>query len=266
MQSRNPANLKGIDIANYQAGLNFALVKEAGIEIVYIKASEGARYKNEYRRQHYEEAKAQGLNVGFYHYFWPSLDVDAQVTNFLAAIAGLQYDCALALDLEETKGQTPQTVSSAAAAMLDKLTDVTGHVPILYTYTAFARSYLVKEYVGGYPLWIADYNSRGVPGSNPIWDSWVGYQYSSSGNIGGITVDMNEFTPEILLEGDEEVQKFEQQQRVKVNLYGVERSDCVLIEVEGRPTTYIPAIALRDHGDKVTWVEADKKVIIEEVK
>jgi hypothetical protein len=66
--------------------------------------------------------------------------------------------------------------------------------------------------------------------------------------------------------GDEGVQKFEQQERVAVNLFGQERTDCVLIEVEGRPTTYIPAIALRESGHDVIWDGDNHKVIIKEVK
>lgn len=269
MQYRNAANLKGIDIANYQAGLNFALVKQAGIEVVYIKATEGLKYVNPYAQQHYHEAKAQGLKIGFYHYFWPSLDPTQQMMHFVRTIAnlGMSYDCRPALDVEDAKGMTAEMVSRAAAVALGKLSELSGHQPVIYTYTYFARTSLVKSIVDMYPLWIADYNPRGVPGSNPIWDRWIGYQYSSSGNIGGITVDQNEFTPEIFIGGGEEgVQKFEQQDRVKVNLFGQERSDCILIEVEGRPTTYIPAIALRESGHEVVWDEDNRLVIIKEAK
>ncbi len=266
MQSRSNANLKGIDIANYQAGLNFALVKQAGIDIVYIKATEGVKYVNPYLRQHYQEAKAQGLKVGFYHYFWPTLDPAQQMEHFVRATGGMDYDCRPALDVEDAKGLTADQVSKVTADAMEKLAELTGHEPVIYTYTYFARSSLVKSYVDMYPLWIADYNSRGVPGSNPIWDSWIGYQYSSSGNIGGITIDMNEFTSDILIGGDEGVQKFEQQERVAVDLFGQERSDCVLIEVEGRPTTYIPAIALRESGHEVVWDEDNRLVIIKEAK
>ncbi len=267
MQKRNAANIKGIDIANYQAGLDFALVKQAGVEIVYIKATEGVKYINPYMRQHYQEAKAQGLKIGFYHYFWPSLDPLQQMLHFVRSISGLAYDCRPVLDVEDAKGLSAEMVSRSTAVALGKLADLTGHAPVIYTYTYFARNSLVKSHVDMYPLWIADYNSRGVPGSNPIWDSWIGYQYSSSGKIGSITVDQNEFTPEIFISGGEEgMQKFEQQDRVKVNLFGQERSDCILIEVEGRPTTYIPAIALRESGHDVTWDDAEKRVFIKEVK
>ena len=51
-----------------------------------------------------------------------------------------------------------------------------------------------------YPLWIAHYGVL-TPGSNPIWNSWVGFQYSSTGSVPGVSgnCDMNEFTKGILL-------------------------------------------------------------------
>ena len=49
---------------------------------------------------------------------------------------------------------------------------------------------------------------------------------------------------------------------VKVVLDGVERTDCVLLTVEGRPTTYIPAIALRESGHEVTWDQTLETVTI----
>ena len=66
--------------------------------------------------------------------------------------------------------------------------------------------------------------------------------------------------------GDEIVQKFEDQARVKVEMFGVNRSDCILVEVEGRPTTYIPAIALRESGHEVVWDEDNRLVIIKEAQ
>ena len=58
----------GIDVSGWQGYIDFSKVKNAGIEVVYIKASEGTRTKDPYFELNYENAKANGLNVGFYHY------------------------------------------------------------------------------------------------------------------------------------------------------------------------------------------------------
>lgn len=80
--------------------------------------------------------------------------------------------------------------------------------------------------------------------------------------------DLNRMLGEVVVVtgGDESVQKFEDQARVAVDLFGVSRSDCILVEVEGRPTTYIPAIALRESGHDVVWDEDNRLVIIKEAK
>lgn len=57
-----------------------------------------------------------------------------------------------------------------------------------------------------------------------------------------------------------EVVDFKELDKVAVEIDGVMRSDCGLVSVEGRPTTFIPAIALRDSGISVAW--DGKKVII----
>lgn len=59
---------------------------------------------------------------------------------------------------------------------------------------------------------------------------------------------------------DAEVVDFKEMDPVRVVLDGVERTDCGLISVEGRATTFIPAIALRECGIPVTW--DGQKVII----
>ena len=50
---------------------------------------------------------------------------------------------------------------------------------------------------------------------------------------------------------------------VKVDLKGKAIEKSVILTVDGRDTTYIPAIALRDAGLKVTWDATNKKVVIE---
>ena len=58
----------GIDVSGWQGYIDYSNVKNAGIDIVYIKAIEGSRTKDPYFELNYENAKANGLNVGFYHY------------------------------------------------------------------------------------------------------------------------------------------------------------------------------------------------------
>jgi Lyzozyme M1 (1,4-beta-N-acetylmuramidase) len=202
MQARDSSNYAGIDISAYQAGLNFATVKAAGIQIVYIKATEGTGYTNPYLQYQYNQAKANGLKVGFYHFYSPSKDAEQQAIYFNNAISVYEYDCFPVLDVESYDDSGKDTFSAKIHACLNEIAYLTQHKPVIYTYTSFINSYLTASYVNMYPLWVADYNSSGAPGNNSIWNSWVGYQYSSSGNIGGVTIDMDAFTVDILIEGE----------------------------------------------------------------
>ena len=59
---------RGIDVSDWQGYIDYRKVKESGIEVVYIKASQGSNIKDPYFDINYENAKANGLKVGFYHF------------------------------------------------------------------------------------------------------------------------------------------------------------------------------------------------------
>ena len=58
----------GIDVSEWQGNIDFGEVARAGIEVVYIRASEGRGYVDPYFRENYEKAKVNGLRTGFYHF------------------------------------------------------------------------------------------------------------------------------------------------------------------------------------------------------
>ena len=76
---------EGIDVSAYQGDIDFNLVKEAGIDIVYIKSSEGSGFVDPYFEQNYQNAKNAGLSVGFYHYVTArSVEEAVSQANFFA--------------------------------------------------------------------------------------------------------------------------------------------------------------------------------------
>lgn len=199
MESRNSNNFRGIDVSNWQGNIDFAKVKQSGIQIVYMKATEGTTFVDKKLNQNYSRAKAQGLKIGFYHFFRPSLDSKAQAKHFANTINGKVSDCKLALDLEVADNFSKSALTDKALTFINELKSLTGLDIVVYTYTYFARTNIDSR-LGVYPLWIAHYGVL-TPGSNPIWNSWVGFQYSSTGSVPGVSgnCDMNEFTKGILL-------------------------------------------------------------------
>ena len=60
--------MKGVDISNYQAGLDLIRAKSAGIEFAICKLSEGRTYKDRQFDAFYQQAQSCGLPLGAYVY------------------------------------------------------------------------------------------------------------------------------------------------------------------------------------------------------
>ncbi|MGG7163802.1 GH25 family lysozyme [Clostridium ihumii] len=195
MQSRSASNLKGIDISNWQGDIDYSKVKASGIKVVYMKASEGSNYKDAFLEQNYSRAKEQGLKVGFYHFFRG--DALNEARYFVECIKNKISDCLLALDVEVDCGMDANTLTTACITFLEEVKRLTGKNVVVYTYTSFANSSLDSR-LSKYPVWIAHYGVD-TPGNNPIWASWVGFQYSDKGQVNGVNgnCDINEFNSDI---------------------------------------------------------------------
>lgn len=201
MQSISSDNLKGIDVSNWQGVIDFAKVKNSGIQVVYTKATEGTYYTDPFLKSNYYNAKSQNLYVGFYHFFIPESKESSinQAYYFISKISGLTPDCKLALDVEVTGGFSKTELSELANIFLIEVKKLTGMDVVIYTYSNFAN-YNLTNILDAYPLWIAEYGVN-TPMYNPIWDSWIGFQYSDSGYVPGVSggVDLDVFTSDILL-------------------------------------------------------------------
>ena len=202
MQSRSSSNYDGIDISNWQGNVDFVQVKNSGIQVVYMKTTEGLSFVDKFFAQNYQNAKVQDLDVGFYHFFRGNLDPIAQAKHFVNTIGNRIPDCKLAIDLETSDGIGKVELTSRALQFINEVKRLTGKDLVVYTYTYFANTNIDSR-LGVYPLWIAHYGVS-TPGPNPIWSGWVGFQYSDKGNVPGIlgNCDMNEFTEGIFLSGN----------------------------------------------------------------
>lgn len=193
---------KGIDISNWQGSVNFSEVKNSGVQIVYIEATEGNFYTDPYLQEFYDGASDNGLLIGFYHFFSPSVSVSEQARYFTNAISGMTSECRLVLDLEESGGYGPSELSSLANEFLQEVESNSGLDVALYTYASFANNNIETGYgLENYPLWIAEYGTSS-PEDNPIWgSSYAGWQYSDTGYTPGVNgnSDLDTFNSGILL-------------------------------------------------------------------
>lgn len=197
----------GIDVSEYQGSIDYNLVRANGIEIVYIRSSEGTNFIDPYFRDNYNNAKVAGLKVGFYHYV-TSRSVEEAVVEadyFASVISGTSPDCLLAMDFEYFDGLSSTEVNEISRAFLERLESVTSKRVMIYS-DAYNAGNVFDSSLSEYPLWIAEYGVE-EPELFRNWSSWAGFQYSDTGRISGINgyVDLDRFTEDVLLDDTSEI-------------------------------------------------------------
>ena len=191
----------GIDVSAWQGDIDFEQVKNSGIDVVYIKASEGNSFVDPYFEQNYANCKSAGLSVGFYHYVTATNVEEAirQASFFVSTISGKSPDCKLAMDFEYFGNLSVDSINQIALAFMQKVHELSGKEVIVYSdeYNANNTFYGLSDY----PLWVAQYDVSEPTVSNN-WNTWVGWQYTDQGEVAGISgyVDRDKFTKEVFLD------------------------------------------------------------------
>ncbi len=192
---------EGIDVSNWQGHIDYEAVKKSGIEIVYIKSSQGSNIIDPYFRINYNNAKANGLKVGFYHFLTARTEIEAiqQADFFASVISNTEPDCKLAMDFEVFGNLNIDEINKISSTFLERLKQSTQKEVIIYSDTSNARNVFSIELAKEYPLWIAEYGVE-VPGESN-WEFWEGFQYTSTGEVSGIrgVTDRDRFTDDIFL-------------------------------------------------------------------
>ncbi|WP_105204270.1 LysM peptidoglycan-binding domain-containing protein [Neobittarella massiliensis] len=200
----SPNQYPGIDVSSYQGDIDFAAVRAAGIQVVYIRSSVGSGFVDATFAQNYQRAKAAGLQVGFYHYVTARSEAEArqQAQFFVSTISGTQPDCRLAMDFESFGDLSVAQINAIGQAFIQTVAELSGKEVVLYSNAYTARTVWSPQMAASYPLWVAHYGVD-APGDSGAWQSWVGWQYTSTGSVPGIggNVDRDRFTDGILLSG-----------------------------------------------------------------
>ena len=189
--------IKGIDVSNWQGQIDFSKVKASGYEIAYIKATEGQHTLDKNFNTNYANAKASGINIGFYHFLHGNENGKTQAEWMYSNIKDKECQCKIAIDVEVTDGANADTLSQIVCDFAETIKSLTGKEVVLYTYTSFLGANLNSS-IDKYPLWIAEY---GV--SQPrISRNYVGWQYADNGQVDGCpngNTDLDYFTEEIYI-------------------------------------------------------------------
>ncbi|OOM78905.1 GH25 family lysozyme [Clostridium sp. BL-8] len=190
--SNSSGQYYGIDISNYDGTIDFNAVKSSGVQLVYIKATEGTTFIDPYLQVNYSGASAAGLKTGFYHFLVGTSAPETQADNFYNNIKDKRNDLKPMLDIETSDFD----VMDYTLRFIAEFKKVSNMNIGIYTYSSFISN--LDGRLSTYPLWEANYNNtplQNLP-TNSVWFSRVGHQYSDTGYVTGIgtDVDLDEFT------------------------------------------------------------------------
>ena len=202
--------LFGIDVSHHQDWIDWQKVRSSGVRFAIIKASAGEGYIDPMFEQNMRGAAAAEIVTGSYHFFLPRYDPLAQARHYLRTLqelAGGQATLPPCVDIE-TPGLGKSGFNQALKVFTEEVFRLSGRTAMLYVSPGFWKSSLPVPVLSNYqllrsgvdwaaehPLWVAHYTS-GWPCQVYPWAGWAFWQYTSAGQIAGIStrVDLNLFS------------------------------------------------------------------------
>lgn len=180
----------GIDVSSHNGNADFRKAKDEGVEFVWIKATEGADFRDKKFSDNHLRAGQNGLKRGAYHFFRFDKDGVEQAINLLSAIGPRKLEMGVAIDVESS-GNPEGIASEAIRERLEAMTDylnLRGIAPTLYCNKKDYYSYM-NESQPGNSLWVCSLSEEPSASACTFW------QFSHTGKVKGLqgSVDMNVF-------------------------------------------------------------------------
>lgn len=176
--------VQGVDVSAHQGTVDFARLSAQRIRFAFVKATEGAGFRDSRFAQNWDNARKAELKTGAYHFFHFDVDAAAQAANFIRTVPVEADALPPVVDLE-FYGRYRQNHPARAQVrrMLDTLLPALearyGKPPILYCTGDTYGAYLKGAYARN-PVWI---RSVGLPPAKPA--NWTFWQYSDKGKLDG---------------------------------------------------------------------------------
>lgn len=197
--------ITGIDVSEYQEGIDYNILREHGIQFVMIRA--GFRGYGESGRlvedasvyRHIKEAHEVGMKVGIY-FFSQATSVEEAVEEAeltLSIVNGLPIELPIAYDWEyigdyaRTADTDKETVTACTKAFCDTIA-AAGYRTMFYSNQNMSDSHFDLVELQDYPMWLAMYDTpMTYPHRLYMW------QYTASAEIPGIDgpLDLNIYLP-----------------------------------------------------------------------
>ncbi len=185
----------GVDVSNHQKDIDWGAVAGDDISFVYVKATEGGDWVDDWFGVNWAGAREAGLQSGAYHFFPLCRPGAEQAANFLSVAPPVDDALPHAVDLE-LRGNCDdrpdqEWLNGELGVFVDEVESATGQPIVLYVGDQFDDRYHVTNTYDR-QVWHRSIFSR------PDFDDWWIWQASAKARVSGIDggVDLNVMQPE----------------------------------------------------------------------
>lgn len=190
----------GIDASRWQGPVDWAMARANGVNFAFLKATEGGDLLDPEFRGNWRGARAAGVPVGAYHFWYFCRPAAEQARWFMAHVPRQPGALPPVLDMEWTPFSPtctlrppPEAVRAEARIFLDMIEAHYGQRPIIYSTPDF---YATNEMwkLGPYDFWLR--SVAGHPRDVYAGRHWTFWQYTGTGRVPGVQgkSDINVFS------------------------------------------------------------------------
>ncbi len=188
----------GIDLARFQSHVDWRQAQAGGVNFAFVKATEGGDLLDPNFKAHFHGARAAGVPVGGYHFYYFCRPASEQAAWFIRNVKRVPGDLPPVLDMEwnHTSSCTlrppPAQVRAEMRVFLNALERHYGTRPVVYTTPDFYAQNDLGS-MAGVEFWLRAVTAH--PTERSPGERWSFWQYSGTGVVPGVpgTVDMNAF-------------------------------------------------------------------------
>lgn len=198
MEVEKMVKIKGIDVSKHQGTIDWKKVKDSGIKIAILRVGYGSDIKSQDDSQfarNLAECNKYDISVGVYIYSYAKSvnEAKSEAQHVLRVLNGAKIDYPIFYDMEDdaTQGKcNAKLLGDMADAFCSSIRNA-GYDVGIYANKYWFTNKLTDSRFKNMKKWVAQYSSS----MTCKVDNVVGWQYSSTGKVNGISgnVDMNEF-------------------------------------------------------------------------
>lgn len=192
-------SLLGVDVSVHQDNIDWAKVKQAGIDFAMVRLGfrgygTGEAQLDENYVQNIEGARAAGLDAGVY-FFSQAVTVDEAIEEAQMVIDSLDgldvnypvvYDWEIIYDDSARTDNVPVDVLTDCCVAFCEAIEDAGYTPMIYQNKKTTMFKLDLERLTDYDFWLAEYNSEPT-----YYYDFTMWQYTSEGSVPGIEGDVD---------------------------------------------------------------------------